>query len=161
MITSLVFYSGVYYISLILAIFSVPSIIATLWTSNRQMYRYRLLRSLNERERKSLPPHIIAEWMSVRSTVGYGNMLIMEVDRLNALRPAILQAALSAILLFSLFFFPGFAEDLIIWMILTLMVITVTVVAGYLTMRRYAQEYLAMAIEVEKEGREDLGVIYN
>lgn len=161
MITSIVFYSGVYYIALILAIFSVPSIISTLFVSNRQMYRYRLLRSLSEKERKSLPPNIVREWMSVQTTVGYGNMIIMEVDRLNSLRPAILQAGLSAALLFSLFFFPGFADDLVIWMVLTFIVITVTAVVGYLTMRRYAQEYLNMAIEVEKQGREDLGTIYN
>lgn len=99
--------------------------------------------------------------MSVQSAVGYGNMIIMEVDRLNSLRPAILQAGLSAGLLFSLFFFPGFAEDLVIWMVLTFIVIVVTVVAGYLAMRRYAQEYLSMVMEVEKEDRMDLGTLYN
>jgi len=161
MITSLIFYNGVYYIALILAIFSVPNIVSTLLVSNRQMHRYRLLRSLNEKERKSLPANIITEWLSVQSAVGYGNMIIMEVDRLNSLRPAILQAGLSAGLLFSLFFFPGFAEDLVIWMVLTFIVIVVTVVAGYLTMRRYAQEYLSMVMEVEKEDRQDLGIIYN
>ncbi|MDD3398910.1 MAG: hypothetical protein PHW93_04855 [Candidatus Methanomethylophilaceae archaeon] len=161
MITETVFFNGVFYISLILAIFSVPTVVSTLMISHKQMYRYRLLRSIEEKDRRILPPNMLGEWMSVQSAVGYGNIIMMEVDRLNSLKPAILQATLSAALLAILYFFPGYTEGIFLWMGLIFSVIAVTVVAGELTIRRYAKEYLSMALEVEREDKEDLGIIYS
>ncbi|MGE4274818.1 MAG: hypothetical protein AB7E27_01995 [Candidatus Methanomethylophilaceae archaeon] len=161
MITETVFFNGVFYISLILAILSVPTVVSTLMTSHRQMNRYRLLRSIEEKDRRILPPAMLGEWMNVQSAVGYGSMIMLEVDRLNSLRPAILQANLSAALLVILYFFPGYAQEIFFWMGLIFSIIVITVITGEMTIRRYANEYLSMASEVEKEDREDLGIIYS
>ncbi len=161
MITESVFFNGVFYISLLLAILSLPVVISALMVSHRQMYRYRVLRSMDEEDRKMLPAGLMGEWNSVRSTAGYGSMVMAEVDRLNSLRPAILQASIAGAILGLLFFYPGYSDDILIWVGMILSAIVATVATGQVTIRRYVKEYISMAREVEKKDREDLEIIYS
>ncbi len=151
---------ALFFVSILLAVISVPRLIVTVRNSRKEMGRHRELRATKNTDQ--LPPSAAArqEWENARSSMGYGALLLGEIERLNDLRPVAVQAQTSALMMLALAVFPGFETPVLVFAAaLVLAVLSASVYAGRLS-ESYVREYMEMLKELEPSKNNGPGSIY-
>lgn len=160
----LIAYSDVYaamiVVVILLVVLSIPSILLTVRGSSKLLKRYRLLRCIGIENTSNIPKMILDEWTVVNSPLTYASMLSEEIERLNALRPAVLQAEIAAVLIIVLAIVPGFETNVLIGMIVVLAAIILSILYSRMNTRDYAKEYVMVMAELESNGDEHHDMIY-
>ncbi|MDY5872838.1 MAG: hypothetical protein SPJ57_06420, partial [Candidatus Methanomethylophilaceae archaeon] len=102
-------FSALVIVTLMMVLLSVPSIFITLSRSARQYKKYTALRLLTKME--DIPKNSLGEWNAVKSDVGYISLITEEIERMGALRPALFNSEIAAILIVVLMIYPGYETD--------------------------------------------------
>ena len=159
MIDTYQIYSAVLVVAILLIVLSIPSIILTVRESSHLLKRYRLLKCVGQDDIGELHKTIRDEWSSVDTPLTYATMLSEEMERLNSLRPAVLQAEIGLVLIVFLAIVPRFENDVLVFMILVIAAVLLTLIYCRLNGREYAREYVEAMSELESNG-DDHDVIY-
>ena len=153
-------YGAILVVAILLVVLSIPSIILTVRGSSKLLGRYKLLRSVNEANAENIPKVILNEWTAVKSPLTYVSMLSDEIERLNTLRPAVLQAEIASVLIILLAIIPQFEGDLLYVMIGILVVVFAALIYARMNTHAYAVEYVTTMAELENNGGESHDMIY-
>lgn len=146
-------FSALVVVTLLLVLLSVPSAIITLVHSSRQFKKYTAMRSRRGDDPATIPKKSLNEWNAVKSDVGYITVLTQELEKLSALRPALFNSEVSAILIVILMIVPGFERDVLILMIALLVLCLLVLFFGYKVMKKYGEAYVSTARNMsEKSG---------
>ncbi len=140
---------ALFFVSLLLAVISVPRMVATVRHSRKEIGRYRELRGI--KDIGGLPVSTLAkqEWERARSSVGYSALLLGEIERLNDLRPSVLQAQASALLMLVLAVIPGFERTVLIFALGLVAVVLASSVYSSRLSEGYVNEYMEMLSEFD------------
>lgn len=149
-----------FFVSLLLAVISVPRLVATVRYSRKEINRYRELRGIKDLGRLPVSNMARQEWERARSSMGYGALLLGEIERLNDLRPSVMQAQTSALLLLLLAVVPGFETPVLaVALALVALVLLSSVYSGRLS-EGFVNEYLEMLKEFEDQDGNGFSTIY-
>ncbi|HIJ00178.1 MAG: hypothetical protein PWQ88_445 [Candidatus Methanomethylophilaceae archaeon] len=152
-------FKSLFTVALILMVLSVPNMLITVRRSRREMARYRQLREIKDGER--IPSLMVRqEWENARSPIGYSALLLAEIERLNDLRPAVMQAQSSAIILLVLAIVPGFEFTTLIIALGIVAIVLISSVYASRLVEEYVNEYMEMLQNFEEQGSNDLNNIY-
>ena len=153
-------YGAILIVAILLVVLSIPSILLTVRGSSKLLSRYRLLRSVEQSNTDNIPKIILNEWTAVKSPLTYVTMLSEEIERLNTLRPAVLQAEIASVLIILLAVVPQFERDVLIAMIAILVVVFASLIYARMNAHSYAVEYVTTMSELETNGGESHDMIY-
>ena len=153
-------YGAILVVAILLVVLSIPSIILTVRGSSKLLGRYKLLRSVDESNAENIPKIILNEWTAVKSPLTYVSMLSEEIERLNTLRPAVLQAEIASVLIVLLAIIPKFEDDLLYVMIGILLIVFASLIYARINAHAYAVEYVTTMAELENNGDESHDMIY-
>jgi len=151
---------ALFFVAMLMAALSVPRLLVTVRASSKEIGRYRELRGI--KDLNGLPASAAArqEWERARSPIGYGTLLLGEIERLNDLRPVAIQAQTSALLMALIAVVPGFEAAVLAFAVaLIVAVLAASVYASRLS-ERFVREYMEMLKELEPENDNGLGSIY-
>ena len=160
MIGSETIFSALVIVVLFMVLLSLPSIYVTLTHSSRQFKKYRQLRQMMEKGVTDIPPKMSHMWNAVKTDVGYITVLTEELEKVGALRAALFNAEISAILIVVLMFIPGFETDVFILMFILLALCIIALVFGYRVTKRYGEEYVNVARSMSGKGEESKDSMY-
>ena len=151
--------SSVVIVMMLLMIISVPSIILTVRGSSKLLKKYTLLRSIDKVEKNDkMPDHIVSEWEAIKSPLGYITLISNEIEKLDALKPALFQAELAVFLSIVLAIFAGFEQNVLILVIVLDVLCVFAVLYGGMYSYAYKKEYMKMLEALnneEKDGKVD------
>ena len=150
-------FSALVIVTLFLIVLSLPSAYVTLSHSSRQFKRFVSLRG---RDMTEVHPKMLNEWNAVKTDVGYIQVLSEELEKIGALRPAIFNSEISAILIVILMFVPGFESDVLILMCVLLALCIFLLFYGYRVTKRYGEEYVRIARSMSGKGEESKDSMY-
>ncbi|MBE6516717.1 MAG: hypothetical protein E7Z67_00830 [Thermoplasmata archaeon] len=153
-------FSALVAVTLFLILLSVPSILVTLTHASRQFKKYRTLRAMREKGITDIPPKMIHEWNAVKTDVGYITVLTEELEKMGALRPALFNSEISAILIVILMIVPGFEWGVFILMFALLILCILSLVYGYRVMKRYGEEYVNTARTMSEKTEDSTDSMY-
>ena len=159
MIDTYQIYSAVLVVAILLIVLSIPSITLTVRESSRLLKRYRLLRCVGPEDVGVLHKTIKDEWTSVNSPLTYATMLSEEMERLNSMRAATLQAEIGLVLIVFLAIVPKFENDVLIFIVLVIAAVILSILYCRLNVREYSREYERAISELESNG-DDHDIIY-
>ena len=100
------------------------------------------------------------EWNAVKTDVGYITVLTEELEKVGALRAALFNSEISAILIVILMFVPGFEKDVFILMFILLALCIIALIFGYRVTKRYGEEYVNVARSMSGKGEESKDSMY-
>ncbi|MDR2866244.1 MAG: hypothetical protein LBV13_02430 [Methanomassiliicoccaceae archaeon] len=160
LITSDLLFNALVIVALLLIILSTPTIILAVRASSKLLGRYRILRSVNELDEKTVSKQTLEEWNSVKSPLSYTALLSDEIERLGALRQAMLHSEIAIVMLIVLAFYPGFEADVLIGVIAVVVIVALVVLYGILNLKRYIREYVDALAEINVNGDEAVARIY-
>ena len=160
MIGSETIFSALVIVVLFMVLLSLPSIYVTLTHSSKQFKKYRQLRQMMARGVAEVPPKMTHEWNAVKTDVGYITVLTEELEKVGALRAALFNSEISAILIVILMFVPGFEKDVFILMFILLALCIIALIFGYRVTKRYGEEYVNVARSMSGKGEESKDSMY-
>ena len=160
MIGSETIFSALVIVVLFMVLLSLPSIYVTLTHSSKQFKKYRQLRQMMARGVTEVPPKMTHEWNAVKTDVGYITVLTEELEKVGALRAALFNSEISAILIVILMFVPGFEKDVFILMFILLALCIIALIFGYRVTKRYGEEYVNIARSMSGKGEESKDSMY-
>ena len=151
-------FSALVIVTLMMVLLSVPSIFITLSRSARQYKKYTALRLLTKME--DIPKNSLGEWNAVKSDVGYISLITEEIERMGALRPALFNSEIAAILIVVLMIYPGYETDVMVLMCVLLALCVVAMIYGYVNMKRFGEEYLNTVRKMADDGHDSNDNMY-
>lgn len=160
MIGSETIFSALVIVVLFMVLLSLPSIYVTLRHSSKQFRKYKQLRQMMERGISDAPPKMVHEWNAVKTDVGYITVLTEELEKVGALRAALFNSEISAILIVVLMFIPGFEKDVFILMSILLALCVFALIFGYRVTKLYGEEYVNVARSMSGKGEESKDSMY-
>ena len=159
-ISSDLLFSALIIVALFLIILSTPTIILAVRASSKLLTRYRILRSVDDLDETSVSKQMLEEWNTVKSPLSYTALLSDEIERLGALRQAMLHSEIAIVLLIILAFYPGYATDVLIGIIAVVTIVTMVILYGIMNLRGYIREYVSALAEMDVNGDEAVARIY-
>ncbi|MBO7205340.1 MAG: hypothetical protein J6V08_02860 [Candidatus Methanomethylophilaceae archaeon] len=153
-------FSALVVVTLLLVLLSVPSALITLIHSSGQYKKYTLMRARRGDDPTSIPKKHLVEWNAVRTDVGYITVLTQELEKLSALRPALFNSEVSAILIVVLMIVPGFEKGVFILMAILLALCLFVLVYGYRIMKRFGEAYVVTARNMSDKGEDSNDSMY-
>ena len=144
------FFQALMVIALLLAITSIPTLLISTRNASKLLRRYKVLRNVKDMD--DIPSHVVDEWNAVNNNVNYATIMTSELEKLNALRPAIFQAQVSIVMMVIMAFVPGYSSDLLWPMIIIIAVSVIATLFGYRCMKKYAEEYIKLLVEMKEDG---------
>ena len=160
MIGSDTIFTALTVVVLFMVLLSLPSIYVTLSHSSRQFKKYRKLRQLMSSGVVDAPPKMVHEWNAVKTDVGYITVLSEELEKVGALRSALFNAEIAAILIVVMMFIPGFETGVFIFMFILLALCVISLVYGYKVTKLYGEEYVNIARTLSGKGEESKDSMY-
>ncbi|MDY5872111.1 MAG: hypothetical protein SPJ57_02640, partial [Candidatus Methanomethylophilaceae archaeon] len=95
-----------------------------------------------------------------KSDVGYISLITEEIERMGALRPALFNSEIAAILIVVLMIYPGYETDVMVLMCVLLALCVVAMIYGYVNMKRFGEEYLNTVRKMADEGHDSNDSMY-
>ncbi|MBQ7701457.1 MAG: hypothetical protein IJT54_03550 [Candidatus Methanomethylophilaceae archaeon] len=139
-------------VMMMLMILSVPSIFLTVRSSSVLLKKYTMLRAIeNVEDEKNMPDHVLNEWKSIKSPVGYMSLVVNEIEKLDALRPAFFQAELAVVLSIVLAIYPGLETNVLILFIILDVLCVISIVYGHVYAFAYKREYAKILEDINNE----------
>ncbi len=160
MIGSDTIFTALTVVVLLMVLLSLPSIYVTLSHSSRQFKKYKRLRQMLVNGVVDVPPKMVHEWNAVKTDVGYITVLSEELEKVGALRSALFNAEISALLIVIMMFVPGFETDVFILMFILLALCIFSLIFGYRVTKRYGEEYVNVARSMSGKGEESKDSMY-
>ena len=152
------FFQALTVIALLMAVTSIPTLLISERNASKLLRRYRTLRELKDAD--NIPVQIMSEWNAVNNNVNYASIMTSELEKLNELRPAIFQAEISIIMMVLMAFVPGYSEDLF-WPMMVIIALSVIATAfGYRCMKKYAEEYVRLLVEMNEKDKDYTEAMY-
>jgi uncharacterized membrane protein YfhO len=159
-ITSDLFFGALVLVALFLIILSTPTIILAVRASSKLLNRYRILRAVDDLDEGIVSKQMMEEWNTVKSPLSYTALLSDEIERLGALRQAMLHSEIAIAILIFLAFYPGYEHDILIGVIAIVAAVVLVIVYGILNLRGYIKEYVDALAEIDVNGDEAVARIY-
>ncbi|MDR0791402.1 MAG: hypothetical protein LBE47_02560 [Methanomassiliicoccaceae archaeon] len=159
-ITSDLLFSALIIVALFLIILSTPTIILAVRASSKLLNRYRALRAVDDLDEGIVTKQTLEEWNSVKSPLSYTAMLSDEIERLGALRQAMLHSEIGIVMLIVMGLYPGYETDVLIGMAIAVSAVVLVVIYGIMNLRRYIREYVDALAEINVNGDEAVSRIY-
>jgi len=159
-ITSDLLFSALVIVALFLIILSTPTIIVAVRASSKLLNRYRILRAVDDLEEGVVSKQMMEEWNTVKSPLSYTALLSDEIERLGALRQAMLHSEIAIAILIFLAFYPGYENDVLIGIAVIVAAVLLVVIYGILNLRGYIKEYIGALAEIDVNGDEAVARIY-
>ena len=146
------FFQALLVIALLMAVTSIPTLIISARNAYKLLRRYKALRMLKDMD--DIPSHIMDEWNAVNNNINYVTIMTEELEKLNALRPAIFQAEVAIVLMVFMAFVPGYTSDLMAPMIVIIALSVVATLFGYRCIKKYTEEYVKLLVEIKEKGKD-------
>ena len=144
--------NAVVIVMMMLMIISVPSILLTVRGSSVLLRKYKLLRSIDKVEdEKNMPDHVLNEWKAIKSPLGYMSLVMNEIEKLDALKPAFFQAELAILLSIILMIYPGLENNVLILFIILDILCVVSIIYGHVYAHAYKSEYAQILDKINNE----------
>jgi hypothetical protein len=159
-ITSELLFSALIIVALFLIILSTPTIILAVRASSKLLSRYRTLRSVEGLDERAVSKQTLEEWNTVKSPLSYTALLSDEIERLGALRQAMLHSEIAIVLLVVMGLYPGYENDVLIGMAVVVSLVVLVVIYGIRNLRHYIREYVDALAEIDVNGDEAVARIY-
>ncbi|MCL2608001.1 MAG: hypothetical protein FWD92_05560 [Methanomassiliicoccaceae archaeon] len=159
-ISSDLLFSALMIAALFLIILSTPTIILAVRSSSKLLNRYKILRSVEDLEEGLVSKQALEEWNNVRSPLSYTALLSEEIERLGALRQAMLHSEIAIAVLILLAIYPGYETDVLITVIAIVSAVLFVVLYGRKNLKRYIHEYVGALAEISVNGDEAVSRIY-
>jgi len=153
-------FSALMIVALFLIILSVPTIILAVRASSKLLNRYKTLRSVDDLEEGDVSKQALEEWNVVRNPLGYTALLSDEIERLGALRQAMLHSEIAIVVLIFLAIYPGYEMGVLIAVIAIVSAVLFVVLYGRMNLRGYIHEYVDALTEINVNGDEAVSRIY-
>ena len=153
-------FSALTIVALLLILLSAPTIVLAVRASSKMLNRYRILRSVDSLDEGAVSKNTFEEWNTVNSPLSYTALLSDEIERLGALRQAMLHSEIAIAILIILGFYPGYDTDVLFGVIAAIVIVGLIVLYGILNLRRYIMEYVDALAEMNVNGDEAVSRIY-
>lgn len=153
-------YSALILITLLMIILSVPSIFLSLWTASKQLKKYITLRKFKGMDGTQVPPHLLEEWNTVRTDVGYAALITEEIEKMGTLRAPLFQSELAIVLIIVMAFFPGYETPVLIFMMTLLAICVAAIIYSNRVTKRYGMVYIGLIREMSAKAEESDDVMY-
>ena len=139
-------------VMMLLMIISVPSIFLSVRGSSVLLKKYTLLRAIDDVDKeKDMPDHILNEWKSIKSPLGYMSLVVNEIEKLDALKPAFFQAELAVILSIIMAIYPGLEDNVLILFIILDVLCIISIIYGHVYAFAYKREYAKILEDLNNE----------
>ena len=137
---------------MMLMILSVPSIFLTVRGSSVLLKKYTMLRSIEKVDKENeMPDHVLNEWKAIKSPIGYMSLVVNEIEKLDALKPAFFQAELAVVLTIVMAVYPGLETNVLILFIALDVLCAISVIYGHIYAYAYKREYAKILSDLNNE----------